>query len=385
VFQQAIERADPGLEAGDEVLVIDPHGKVLGRGLYSPRSAIAVRLYSREGGRRIDGALVAERIELAARRRRAQGLPSRSSGAYTTGYRLVHAEGDGLPGLIVDVYDRVAVVQLGTAGLRRLEGAVVDALVGVLEPTAILDRTGPAHDKEADKEGRPHAAGGDRVLYGEPQSTLRFAERGLLFELPLPLAQKTGFYFDQRPLRERIERLSRGCRVLDACCYVGPVALSAARGGASQVRAVDTSEPAILVGAHLVELNGLDGKVRFEVADAHKAFREAAADGGYDIVVCDPPKLSPNRRARGRALGNHRKLAAAACAATAPGGLLALCSCSASVDMMALQRSLALGARDAGRSAMIEDRCFQGPDHPVAAAFPEGLYLNVLIARIEAA
>ncbi len=382
VFRQAVEKVDDGVGAGDEVLVIDPHGKVLGRGLYSPKSAIAVRLYTPDGARPVDAALMQEKIKRAVSLRRAQGLPGGEPGSETTGFRLVHGEGDGLPGLIVDAFDDVLVVQLGTAGLAKLTGAIVDALVQTVGPKTIIDRTPKAL---AEAEGFEPKIDGLAVLAGEPPTELRFVERGLRFALPLTLAQKTGFYFDQRPLRDRIEGLSRGSRVLDACCYVGAIGLGAARGGATEVWAVDKSGPAIEVAKSCAELNASADVMRFEMIEAHKAFRAAAEEGPFDIVVCDPPKLAPRRRSRNKALAAYRKLAAGACGATSHGGVLAFCSCAASVDMDALQRSLALGARDAERRAVVFDRCFQGGDHPVDAAFPEGLYLKVLLARIDPA
>jgi 23S rRNA (cytosine1962-C5)-methyltransferase len=374
-----VDRVDEGLAAGDEVLVIDPHGKVLGRGLYST-GAIAVRLFTREGGVAIDRALLVQRIEHAVRARQALGLPDVEVGRETTGCRLIHGEGDSMPGLVVDAFHDTLVVQLGSAGLYRMKDDVVAALLEVVGPKAIIDRTPTA---VAAQEGFRLPSEQPAMLHGEPPDFLRFHERGLRYELPLSLGQKTGFYFDQRPLRERIEKLSRGSRVLDTCCYVGPIAMTAARAGAAEVVAVDKSKPAIEVAQRLAELNELT--IRFEVDDASSAFRRAADAGGVDIVICDPPKLSGNRKSRQGAAGAYRKLAAGACSATALGGIVAFCSCSANVDMYALQRALALGARDAGRRAVVFDRCFQGPDHPVVAAFPEGLYLKVLLARIEAA
>ena len=378
VFRQAVAKLDDGLVAGDEVVVVDPHGKILGRGLYSPSSAIAVRLFTSQGSVAVDAALIRARLEAAVALRRSQGLGEDEPGQETTGYRLVHGEGDGLPGLIVDRFGDQLVVQLGTAGLKRLEDVVADALMEVVGATAIIDRTSPQIAKQ---EGFTHADG-LRMIRGEAPEALTFVERGLKLEIPIELGQKTGYYFDQRPLRERIETLSRGSKVLDGCSYVGPIALSAARGGASEVWAVDTSVPAIEVGKRCAELNGL--QVRFEATDIHRALKKAADEGGWDIVVCDPPKFAKRRRHKQKASGGYRKLAAEACAATAPGGLLALCSCSGSMGLDALQRQLALGARDAGRRALIIDRCFQGADHPVPAAFPEGLYLKVIIARIHA-
>lgn len=378
VFRQAVQSVDKGVEPGGEVLVIDPHGKVLGRGLYSPQSAIAVRLFTRHGGVPVDGALVRAKIERAVALRQAQGLPDETPDRQTTGFRLVHAEGDGLPGLVVDLFDDVLVVQLGTAGLKRLQDDVIAALRDTLAPRAIIDRTPKSIAKAEGFEVAP-----SQILHGEAPELLRFHERGFLFELPLSLTQKTGFYFDQRPLRERIEAMSRGSRVLDACCYVGGIAFAAARGGAAEVWAIDKSAAAIDTAKNCAELNGLATKVRFDVTDTNTAFKKAAEDGAYDIVICDPPKLASGRRTRNKAFGGYRKLAAGACGATKAGGVLAFCSCSASVSMEALQRCLALGARDVGRRAVVFERIFQGPDHPVLAAFPEGLYLKTLLARID--
>lgn len=378
VFKQAVQRVDDGAEPGGEVIVIDPHGKILGRGLYSPSSAIAVRMFTQQGSQAIDADLLRARLEAAVRLRQAHGLPEEAPDRQTTGFRLVHAEGDELPGLIVDRFGEVLVVQLGTIGLKRMEETIFDLLCEIVGPAAVIDRT-PKSIAQAEGFAVEDTF---RVVRGAAPEVLRFSERGLAFEVPLELGQKTGFYFDQRPLRARIEGLARGSRVLDAFSYVGALGLAAARGGAADVWSVDTSVPAIEAGKRCAELNGLT--VRFEATEAAKAFRQAADDGGYDIVICDPPKLAGKRRARDKAMGGYRKLAASACAATAPGGLLAFCSCSGAVDLEALQRVLALGARDASRRAVVVDRCFQGPDHPVAAAFAEGLYLKVLLARVGA-
>ncbi len=381
VFQQAVERVDGSPEPGGEVLVIDPNGKILGRGLYSPRSAITVRLFSQRGGQAVDGALLAERIDKALALRRASGLPSAAQDRETTGFRLIHGEGDGLPGLIVDAFEDVLVVQLGTIGLKRREQEIVGALRDALGPRAILDRTPKAL---ARTEGFDVDEGAPSVLHGELPETLSFRELGLRHELPIALAQKTGYYFDQRPLRALIETLSRGSTVLDAFCYTGSIGLAAARGGATKVWGVDKSVAAVLTAAHAADVNGFGQIAEFEELDAYLAFKRAAQAGGADVVVCDPPKLASGRKSRDKALGAYRKLAAGAAAAVKPGGILALCSCSGSVGMEMLQRTLALGARDVQRRAVIVERLFQGADHPVPAAFPEGLYLKVLVARITA-
>jgi 23S rRNA (cytosine1962-C5)-methyltransferase len=378
VFAQAIARIEGGAVAGDEVTVVDPSGNVLGRGLYTPRSAIPVRMFTREDAP-IDGALFRRRIERAVAHRRDLGLPGGPPGHETDAYRLVHAEGDGLPSLTVDVFGDVLAVQLNTIGVKMREGLVFDALSGALSPRAIVDRTPPSAGK---LEGFEPAAG---VVRGDPGVTeLRFVERGLRYRLPLALGQKTGFYLDQRALRARVEQLARGRRVLDAFSFVGTFSMAAARGGASEVLAVDESAVAIEIGAECAKENGLDGRIQFVREDARKALQQASQRGGYDLVICDPPKLAPSRSSKDGALGAYKALAAAACRATKAGGVLVFCSCSSAVGLDDLTRALALGAREARMSATVFDRHFQGGDHPVPASFPEGLYLKSVIARVEA-
>jgi 23S rRNA (cytosine1962-C5)-methyltransferase len=373
VYAQAVERVEGGAQAGDEVIVRDPRGNVLGRGLYSPGSAIAVRMYTRDAARSIDGALIQERIGRAIERRRTIGLPCGD----TDGYRLIHAEGDDLPGLIVDRYGPVLVFQVSTIGVKRRQGVILDALTHALSPRAIVDRTS---ERSARSEGFTPETG---VVRGDTElGELEFVERGLHFRIPLALGQKTGFYLDQRPLRARVEALAHGRRVLDAFSYVGAIALAAARGGASEVVAADTSGPALETAAACAALNGLEKRVIFQRADAHEVLGHAGRKGGHDLVICDPPKLAPTRASKRRAIDSMRRLSAAGCRATTPGGLLVLCSCSAAIGADELTRSAALGARDVGMRATVLERLFQGPDHPVAAAFPEGLYLSTLLLEV---
>jgi 23S rRNA (cytosine1962-C5)-methyltransferase len=371
VYAQAVDRVEGGATAGDEVSVVDPRGNLLGRGYYSPRSAIPVRLLVRDEKTRLEASFFHARIERAQALRASLGLPSEQ----TTGFRLVHAEGDGLPGLVVDRYGDVLAVQLGTLGMKQREALVHEALGSVLRPRAIVDRTSV---QTAKAEGFEPASG---VVRGENVSALELVERGLRFRIPLELGQKTGFYFDQRSLRARVEQLAHGRRVLDAYCYVGAFALAAARGGAKEVVAVDESATAVEVGAECAMANGLGDRVKFVKEDARRALAEA--HGAYDLVIADPPRLAPTRGAREPALVAYAKLAENACRAVRPGGIVVFCSCSAAVDLQALTRALAQGATRANVSATVLERWFQGADHPVPAAFGEGLYLKALIAQID--
>lgn len=377
VFAQAIARIEGGAVAGDEVAVVDPQGTLLGRGLYTPRSAIPVRIYTRSDTP-IDGALFRKRIERAIAHRRDLGLPSRAAGHETDAFRLVHAEGDGLPGLIVDLFGDVVSVQLNTIGIKMREGVIFDTLTSLLKPRSIIDRTPQAL---ARKEGFEAASG---VVRGDDAvSELRFTERGLKYTIPLSLTQKTGFYLDQRALRARVEQLAHGRRVLDTYTFAGTFAMAAARGGATEIVAVDESALALEVGAECARQNGLSDRIMFVRDDARRALQKASEQEAFDLVICDPPSLSPSRASREGALNAYRRLASWGCRATKPGGFLVLCSCSGAVGLDELTRALALGARDARMHAVVFDRHFQGADHPVPASFPEGLYLKSVIARLE--
>lgn len=374
VYPQAVARIEGGAIAGEEVRVVDPRGQFLGRGFYSPESAILVRILARDENVPLDAAFFRRRLLRAVERRRRFGLPSDE----TSGVRMVNAEGDDLPGWVVDHYNDVVVVQFTTLGMKRREAMLLDLVEEVLAPRAIINRSGTSMAQN--ERFSPNRG----VVRGDPALTsLRFRERGLDFELPLSLGQKTGFYFDQRPLRGRIEQLANGCKVLDAFSYVGAFALAAARGGASEVIAVDESALALEVGAECARRNGLQERIRFVRADARKQLGEVAIAGGADLVICDPPKLAPSRSAREGALPAYQKIAMLGCRATRAGGLLVLCSCSAAISLDALTRALSLGARQANVRATVLERFHQGFDHPVAASFPEGVYLKSLIATVE--
>ena len=372
VYAQAIDRVEGGATRGDEVRVVDPRGNFLGRGFYSPGSAIPVRLLVRDEETAIDTSLFRHKFERALAGRRQLGL---GLSPETTGYRVVHAEGDGVPGLIVDRFGDVLVVQILTLGMKDREAMILEALGQVFEPKAIIDRTPPGAAKA---EGFTEGKG---VVRGEAPAQITFLERGIKWALPPDLGQKTGFYFDQRDLRGRVESLASGKRVLDAYSYIGAFGLAAARGGATEVVCVDESAAAVEVGADQARLNGFEKRVSFQRADARRMMQEA--HGGFDLTVVDPPRLAPTRGAREQALVMYAKLAELGCRATKPGGLLVLCSCSATVDLFALTRALATGAVRANMHATVVERSFQGVDHPVPAAFAEGLYLKAVIARVE--
>ncbi|HKQ68405.1 MAG TPA: class I SAM-dependent rRNA methyltransferase, partial [Polyangiaceae bacterium] len=294
VYEQAILRIEGGAVAGDEVEVVDPRGNFIGRGFYSPGSAIPVRLVSRNRDIPIDHGFFRSRAYRAIERRRMFGLPSRE----TSALRIVNADGDDLPGLVVDLFDEIAVVQFGTVGMKRREAMLFEVIEELLRPRAIVDRTSAGVARSERFETTPGVVRGDMAA-----STLSFSERGIAYELPLALAQKTGFYLDQRPMRGRIEQLAKGRRVLDAYSFVGAFAMAAARGGASEVVAVDESAIALEVGAECARRNGLVDRIRYVRSDAREWLSQAGREGGFDLVLCDPPKFAPTKSSKMGALG----------------------------------------------------------------------------------
>ncbi|MCH2108049.1 MAG: class I SAM-dependent rRNA methyltransferase [Polyangiaceae bacterium] len=370
IFPQGIERIEGSPGPGQDVVVFDAQGNALGRGFYSPNSAIAIRLYTRNAEEELSQELLEARFQAAERRRQSAGLNSTSQNL--TGYRAIHSEGDFLPGLIVDRFGDVLVVQFGTKGMADRRELILDALEKVWAPRAILDRS---NQKEADREGFQLQQG---VVRGEVPAHLEAEENGLLLRLPIE-GQKTGYYFDQRPLRQRIARLASGKSVLDAYSFVGAIGLQAKQAGAKDVLCVDSSAAALEAGKSLAQLNHLE--VRFQKADAKEFLLSQSPT--WDIVIADPPKLAPHRGAYKRAMSAFRRIAKGAVGSCAPGGVVVLSSCSAVIGIGDVERCLALGAGDAQRTITVFDRVFQGADHPVPPAFTEGLYLSTVNASVE--
>lgn len=373
VFAQAISQIDGAPAPGDVVDVFDPERKFIGRGYWSPNSAIPIRIATRDPSDPLNGASLGKALERAAALRHRFGLPD----AATTGYRLAHAEGDQLPGLIVDVFGTVATVQFLTIGMKLREQEIYAHVARVSGARSILE----AKSHVASEREGFEAAGG--VVRGPEIEAISFYERGLLFELEPSVTQKTGFYFDQRDQRALLERIARGARVLDLYCFVGAFAMAAARGGAKEVIAVDSSAPAIASASRQSHLNGLLNKIRFERADARKRMAELASQHErFDIVVLDPPKLAPTIKHLDRARPAYRKLNADAARLVAPGGVLITCSCSAAMTSDDFLRTVTLGARDAQRDLTLIHWAQQGIDHPTPAAFPEGRYLKCATFRV---
>ncbi len=370
MFAQAIAKVEGAPAAADAVDVVDAKGQFVGRGYWSPKSAIPVRILSRREGDPLDAASLGLKLEAAYRRRReVLGLPSQRD----TGYRLVHSEGDELGGLIVDVYDDVAMVQLLTLGMRERADALFAEIARVARVSTVID-TGAKGEGEASPP---------TVVRGPTVGALRFRERGFDYELDLEALQKTGFYLDQRENRDRVEALANGRRVLDAFSFVGSFSLAAARGGATEVIALDSSATAIATAATLTRRHHFEERIQLQKADVKRALPEMAQRGErFDLVILDPPKLVPTARHLEAGRAAYKRLNANGLRLVREGGLLVTCSCSAAMREEDFMRTVALAAREVGRTVTRLWSGSQGGDHPVPAAFPEGIYLKALFLEV---
>jgi 23S rRNA (cytosine1962-C5)-methyltransferase len=367
VWRESVARGLDEVSAGDEVQIVAPDGAPVGRGLVDPASPIAVRVWTR-GRAPLDDALWKARIEHACDVRRRL-----FAGAATDAYRVVHGEGDRMPGFVVDRYGSVAVVRTdGDAAAARIGdfarafGTAVEAL-GV---RTLVRRTGA-------KGEAPRLEG----LRGPPPpDTIVVRELGVPFVVDLARGQKTGAFLDQRDNRGRVGELARGRRVLNLFSYAGGFSVHAARGGATHVTSVDVAAAAHATAQATFRAAGVDpSRHAFATADV-RAFLDAAAGRGerWDLVISDPPSYAPSEKARPRALAAYRALHAACAKVLAPGGILCAASCSSHVDAEAFASTLddeVLG--DRGLS-MLELRG-AGPDHPTVPAFPEGRYLKFAV------
>jgi 23S rRNA (cytosine1962-C5)-methyltransferase len=368
VYANAIDRLEGTAEPGATISLVDDAGRFIGRGLYNPRSQIPLRLLTRQD-EPIDAAFFRRQLASARALRGRLGLPSAS----TTAYRLVNSEGDDLPGLVVDVFGDAAVVQITTLGMAQRRADLFDAIEELIKPASLYEVAAASY---ADLEG---FSAQTRVARGESRPRIACLEDGIRLEAEPLSGQKTGLFLDQRPSRVRVGQLARGARVLDVYSYAGGFALQAARGGASEVTAVDSSAKAIArIEAHAAA-NEL--KVRAVEADAFR-FLETATPRAYDLVVVDPPKFARARKDLEAARKGYERLNSLALNACAPGAILVTCSCSQNVEPDEFERILAAGAKLAGRRVRILERAGTGPDHPLPPAFTEGQYLKVLFAHV---
>jgi 23S rRNA (cytosine1962-C5)-methyltransferase len=375
VFESGIARG--GADAGETVRVEAHDGAFLAWAAFSPASAIRLRAWSFDEAERIDGAFFQRRIAAAVAAREALAIDS-------DGVRLVHAEADGLPALVVDRYGDTLVAQFGAAGVERWRDVVADALLAATGCTRLYERSDAAVRQ---LEGLRERRGWLRQGEGHAgDTTITIQEHGWRLTLDVAQGHKTGYYLDQRDNRARFATLVRrhgAQRVLNCFSYTGGFSVAALAGGAREVTSVDSSGPAL---AHVVEhvrLNGFDAAASRTVeADVNRFLREQLAAGErYDAIVLDPPKFAPTAASAERAARAYKDINRLALQLLSPGGLLLTFSCSGGIPPDLFHKIVAGAGMDAGVDAAILERLQAAPDHAASLFFPEGDYLKGLVLR----
>ncbi len=370
VFSGAIQRVDEGLEPGATIDILSSGGEFLARGFFSPQSQIRARVWTFED-EPVDEQFLRVRIQTALAMRRALNIA-----ADTDAVRLVYAESDGLPGLIVDRYGQVLVLQSLTTGVEAWRDVIADILRQETGLGAVFERSDA--DVRALEGLQPRVG----LLRGEmPSFVFPIHEHGLQFNVNLASGHKTGFYLDQRANRQQVRRLAEGRDVLDCFCYSGGFTANALAGGARSVLAVDASLEALKMAQDNVRLNGLPGErlqlLEVDVFQALRKFRDERRT--FDMVILDPPKFAPTAAQVEKASRGYKDINLLAFKLLRPGGLLVTFSCSGGVDAGLFQKIVASAGLDAAVDAQIVQHLAQAADHPIALNFPEGSYLKGLV------
>ena len=378
VFSGAVARVDGSPAEGDVVFVFSAEGEPLAAGHWQVGS-IAVRVLSFTGDPLLP-TFWEEALSAALNARKACGLWKSKK---TNCFRLVHGEGDGLPGLIIDWYDGVAVMQAHSVGMFRAKAKICEALQKVFgkDLKAVYDKSsGTAPFKAGLELVDGFIWQAPRYKPG-PQAVL---ENGHKFLVDFTEGQKTGFFLDQRENRALVEKYAAGKNVLNLFCYTGGFSVYALAGGATHVDSVDSSAKAISLVGKNMELNGFAPDSHGEIcADAIEYLGHECEDGRYDLIIVDPPAFAKHRGALQNALRAYQRLNAAAISKVAPGGLVFTFSCSQVVDKEAFALAVFSAAAQTGRSVRILDRMCQPCDHAVNIYHPEGEYLKGLLLYVE--
>lgn len=372
VFSGAIQHMDDGIAEGDIVDVLSNNGKFLGRGHYQIGS-IAVRILTFED-KPIDTHFWYHCLKIALQMRISIGIADNS---HNNTYRLVHGEGDNLPGLIIDCYGKTAVMQAHSVGMHICRNAIAKELVKVMghriENVYYKSETTLPFKAELGQE--------NGFIYGGTEENVAL-ENGLKFHVDWLRGQKTGFFVDQRENRSLLEQYAKGKSVLNMFCYTGGFSFYAMRGGAKLVHSVDSSAKAIELTTKNVELN-------FPNDERHKAFCEDAfkylerAGSNYDIIILDPPAFAKHRAALHNALKGYTRLNVKAFEKIKPGGILFTFSCSQVVTKDNFRNAVFTAAALSGRKVRILHQLHQPADHPINIYHPEGEYLKGLVLFVE--
>jgi 23S rRNA (cytosine1962-C5)-methyltransferase len=372
IFANEVAMTDEvrALPPGSPARLALPGGRLYGLVHVNPHALIVARLVTRNLDADLDGRFFARRFERALALRE-RFLP----GGH---YRLIHGEGDGLPGLVVDRFGDVVVVQPNSAGMDAALDAVLAGVRTALAPAGIVVR---ADSHARDREGLEAAPA---RVEGEVPSPLTVREGDLAFLADPVAGQKTGWFFDQRLNRETVRGLAAGARVLDLYSYAGGFALAALAGGARHVHAVDRSAAALALAEGAAAAAGRADALVTESGDVFDVLGRLTDERArFDIVVADPPPFARAKKDTGPAARAYRKLTRAAAGVTASQGLLAVASCSHHVDTAALMGASFQGLRDAGRSGRVVVSGGAGPDHPLHPALPETRYLSFLLYALD--
>jgi 23S rRNA (cytosine1962-C5)-methyltransferase len=353
---------------GGLVCLESDDGGGLGTFMFNPHSLIAARLLDRDPDAVIDAAWLSARLAAA--------IALRTRLCDAAFHRLVHAEADRLPGLVIDRYADVAVLAANTAGMELLTPLIVEALCALLPLRAVVGR----NDSGARKlEGLPESV---TLLHGA-DATATVVEGGVHFPVDLLAGQKTGWFFDQRGNRDRVAALARGARVLDVFCHTGAFGLRCAAAGAVSVTLADASAPALELALQAAALNGLAEYVSVRRGDAFETMLALATAGEkFDIVVCDPPAFARSRKDAEAGLRAYGRMARLAAALVAPGGFLFVASCSHHAPLDAWTAQIAFGLHRARREGRILCTSGAGPDHPVHPHLPETAYLKAQLLQL---
>lgn len=370
IFSGAVAGEDRGLGSGTTVDVLSSSGEFLARAFYSPQSQIRARMWTFVD-EPVDEDFFRKRIRTALALRETQSLTE-----VTNAIRLVYAESDGIPGLIVDRYADMLVLQSLTAGVEVWRETLADILLQETGLSCIFERS------DADVRELEGLAPRVGPLRGSlPPAIFPISEHELRFHVDLASGHKTGFYLDQRDNRRQVRGLVQGRDVLDCFCYTGGFSVNALAGGAKSVLSVDVSAEALRLAQDNVQLNGLPSdRLQVMAGDVFQVLRRFRDERrSFDMVVLDPPKFAPTAAQVEKASRGYKDINLLAFKLLRPGGLLVTFSCSGGVDAGLFQKIVASAALDAGADALILQHLSQAADHPVALNFPEGTYLKGLV------
>ena len=387
LYASAIREQSHEGQPGDLAIIFDRKRRFLAAGLYDPHSPIRVRVLQHNEPAPIDGDWFRQKIAAAVKLRQPLQESPAASRRPTTGYRLIHGENDGLPALVVDRYEHTYVLKLYSTAWAPHLPHFIPALLDEVSLGNAPERRLVLRLSRAVAAQRHFLYGlhDGQVLYGPAlQGPVRFRENGLLFAADVVQGQKTGFFFDHRDNRARVEQLAAGKRVLNVFAYTGAFSLYAARGGAPLVVSLDQSQPALDAALENFRLNRDNRQVAAAthetlVGDAFHVLQELHSNGRrFDMVIVDPPSFAQSQADLPRALSAYRKLARQALAVLEPGGTLVMASCTSRVTPDTFFDTIHQAATTAGRRLHDLNRTTHPLDHPIT--FPEGAYLKCLFA-----